>query len=137
MLDREDALHMIGQAYAARARGDKEALAAYWSEGAHFRIAANEVTLHNITIESDNVMKTIGELIDRFTFTDLQRLEAVVEDHKVAIRWAVNVSFQGQPPVRTEMMDLIHLDDDGRILSFVQFADTALIKAMVEGYTET
>ena len=133
MLDREEALRVIEEAYAARARGDKEALAKYWAEGARFRIAGDETLLQTIAFQSDSAMKTVGELMDRFVFTDLQRLEAIVEDNKVAVRWAVNVSFEDRPPVRTELMDLIHLDDDGRIQSFVQFADTAQIRALVEG----
>jgi ketosteroid isomerase-like protein len=132
MLSREDALDVIDKAYAARARGDKEDLARYWAEGARFRIAGDGNHLHNVPLQAETPMAAISQLIDKFTFTELQRLEAVVEDNKVAVRWAVNVGFAGRPPVRTEMMDLIHLDDDGKIQSFVQFADTALIRALME-----
>jgi ketosteroid isomerase-like protein len=132
MLSREEALKTVEEAYAARAAGDKETLALYWAEGARFRIAADANYLQNVPLQGDSAMQTIGELIDKFEFTDLQRLEAVVEDNKVAVRWAANVSFAGRPPVRTELMDLIHLDDDGKIQSFVQFADTAQIRGLVE-----
>lgn len=132
MLSREHALQILEAAYAARARGDKAALAQYWSEGARFRIAADANYLPTIPLTADHAMEAIGGLMDRFTFTDLQRLEAVFEDNKVAVRWAANVSYAGRPPVRTELMDLIHMDDDGRIQSFVQFADTAQMKGLVE-----
>lgn len=131
MIDREDALRMIEEAYAARSRGDKEALAQYWAEGARFRLAGDENLLAAVPIHG-SAIETIGELMDRFTFTELQRLEAVVEDNKVAVRWAVKVTYQDRPPVRTELMDLIQLDDDGRIQSFVQFCDTAQIRALLE-----
>jgi len=131
MLDREDALRTIDEAYAARARGDKAALARYWAEGSKFRIAAEETLLREVAATSSDPLVSIGELIDRFTFSDLQRLDALVEDNKVAVRWAVNVSYEGRAPVRTELMDLIHLDDDGRIQSMIQFADTAQIRALV------
>jgi len=130
MLSREDALKTIEEAYAARMRGDKEGLARYWAEGARFRIAADANYLPDLPLQAEHAMTAISELIDKFQFSDLQRLEAVVEDNKVAVRWALNVSYEGSGPVRTELMDLIHLDDDGKIQSFVQFADTAQIKGM-------
>jgi ketosteroid isomerase-like protein len=122
---------MIEGAYAARERGDKDALAKYWAEGARFRIAGSEGLLDTIPLRSDSAQETVGDLMDLFTFSELQRLEAVVEDNKVAVRWAVKVSLAGQAPVRTELMDLIHLDDDGRIQSLVQFADTAQIRSLI------
>jgi hypothetical protein len=61
----------------------------------------------------------------------MERVAAVIEGHKAAIHWAVTVRFAGGPPVRTELMDMIDLDDDGRIAAFVQFADTAQIRALM------
>ena len=132
MLSREDALDIIEKAYPARTRGDKAVLAKYWAEGARFRIAGDRTNIQSVPLEGETPMAAISELIDRFTFSELQRLDAVVEDHMVAVRWAVNVSYEGQRPVRTEMMDFIHLDDDGKIQSLIQYADTAQIRALVE-----
>lgn len=133
MIDREDALQLIDEAYAARGRGDKTALARYFAPGARFRLAADENFLRDLPIETDSAIGAVSELIDRFTFSDLQRLDALMEDNKLAIRWAAKVTFAGKPPVRTEFMDFIILDDDGRIQSFVQFADTAQIRGLMAG----
>lgn len=132
MLNREDTLQTIEAAYAARARGDKAALATYWAEGAQFRIAADGNFLKNVPLSADTPMDAIGELIDKFAFSEIERVAAVVEGRKAAIHWAVTVRFAGGPPVRTELMDMIDLDDDGRITAFVQFADTAQIRALME-----
>jgi ketosteroid isomerase-like protein len=131
MLNREYVLQTIEAAYAARASGDKAALATYWAEGAQFRIAADPNFLKDVPLSADTPMDAIGELIDKFAFSDMERVAAVIEGHKAAIHWAVTVRFAGGPPVRTELMDMIDLDDDGRIAAFVQFADTAQIRALM------
>jgi ketosteroid isomerase-like protein len=131
MLNREYVLQTIEAAYAARASGDKAALATYWAEGAQFRIAADPNFLTDVPLSADTPMDAIGELIDKFAFSDMERVAAVIEGHKAAIHWAVTVRFAGGPPVRTELMDMIDLDDDGRIAAFVQFADTAQIRALM------
>lgn len=131
MLNREDALQTIEAAYAARASGDKAALATYWAEGAQFRIAADANFLKNVPLSADTPMDAIGELIDKFEFSELERVAAVVEGKKVAVHWAVTVRFADGAPVRTELMDMIDLDDDGQITAFVQFADTAQIRALM------
>ena len=132
MLSREEALDVIERAYAARLRGDKAELAKYWADGATFRIAGDRSNLQSVPLESETPMAAISELIDKFTFSDLQRLDAVVENHIVAVRWADTVSYAGGAAVRSELMDFIHLDDDGKVRSFVQYADTALIRALME-----
>jgi ketosteroid isomerase-like protein len=131
MLNREDALKTIDAAYAARASGDKAALATYWAEGAQFRIAADANFLKNVPLTAEEPMDAIGALIDKFAFSEMERVAAVVEGSKVAVHWAVTVRFAGGAPVRTELMDMIDLDDDGRIAAFVQFADTAQIRALM------
>jgi ketosteroid isomerase-like protein len=132
MLNREEALKTIEAAYAARAGGDKAALATYWAKGAQFRIAADANFLKNVPLSAETPMAAIGELIDKFAFSEMERIAAVVEGRKVAVHWAVTVRFAGGAPVRTELMDMIDLDDDGRIETFVQFADTAQIRALME-----
>lgn len=132
MLDRDTVLNRIDEAYAARVRGDKESLSLYWADEASFKIAGDPAPFKSLTFETDVPMNAISELIDRFTFSDLERVDAVVEGNRAAIRWGVTVSTSECAPVRTELFDLIELNDDGRIRSFVQFADTALVLALLQ-----
>ena len=132
MLNREAVLNTIDEAYAARVRGDKDALGRYWAEGASFKIAGDPAPFKSLTFQTYEPMNAIGDLMDRFEFSDLQRISAIVEGGQAAIRWEVTVKTQGHEPIRTELLDLIELDDDGRIQSFVQFADTASILALLQ-----
>jgi len=131
MLSREDAVAVIKEAYAARVRGDKEALGRYWADGAHFEIAGDRSLVSGVKLHAETPMAAISSLIDRFAFSDLEPLETVVEGNKVAVLWRVTVTTDGRNPETTRIFDLFTLDDDGKIRSLVQFADTALIRHMV------
>lgn len=135
MPDRDQMLKTIDEAYAARVRGDKDALARFWAPGASFRISADAAPLETLTLESDAPMEAIGRLIDRFTFSDLERVSAVVEGNGLVIRWNVTIVAPGQPPHRTELTDMIEFGDDGLITAFVQYADTASILRMLNQET--
>ena len=73
-------------------------------------------------------MQAISALIDRFQFSNLKLLNAVADGSDIAVRWSVTITVQGKPPVQTQLFDLIKFDGDDKILSFVQFADTALVR---------
>jgi ketosteroid isomerase-like protein len=133
MLDRDSVLTIIDDAYAARARGDKDALAHYWAQDASFRISADPAPFQNLTFETDEPMSAISDLIDRFEFSDLERRDAIVEGNRAAIRWEVSITVAGRGTIRTELMDLIELDDDRRIRSLVQFADSAAVLNLMQG----
>lgn len=132
MLNRDAMLNIIDEAYAARVRGDKDALARYWAQGASFQIAGDPAPFKSLTFQTDEPMNAISDLMDRFEFSDLTRLSAVVEGSQAAIRWEVTVKTPGHEPIRTELLDLIELDEASRIRSFVQFADTASILALLQ-----
>ncbi|MBO9575042.1 MAG: nuclear transport factor 2 family protein [Sphingobium sp.] len=132
MLDRDKVLETIDEAYVARVRGDKEALARCWAEGASFKIAGNPAPFKTLCFETNQPMNAISDLIDRFEFSDLERISALVEGNQAAIRWEVTVTAHGSEPIRTELLDLVELGDDGRIRSFVQFADTASILTLLQ-----
>jgi ketosteroid isomerase-like protein len=129
VLGRDDALTAIRGAYAARASGDKEALGRYFAEGARFEIAGDQ-GLQSVTLTSAHPMEAISSLIDQFTFSDVELVDAVVDGRKIAARWKLTVTVAGREPVSTQLFDLIELDDDGKITSLVQFADTALVREL-------
>ena len=128
MLSREEALRILDEAYAARVRGDKDALARYWAEGASFEIAGEPTLMNGVPHTAASPMKAISELMDRFQFSALRRLDALVDGNRVAVRWEVTISAAGRPNATTQLFDLITFNEAGKIESFVQFADTALVR---------
>lgn len=130
MLDRDAALNRIREAYAARVRGDKEALARFWSPDAQFRIAGAPSLLRDVPVSGATPMEAIEKLIDQFTFSNLTLVDSVVEGNKVAAHWQVKIAPADGQPETTQLFDLIELDDHGKIKSLTQFADTALIRHM-------
>jgi ketosteroid isomerase-like protein len=132
MLNRQEALEALGGAYRARVSGDRDALARYWADGAHFEIVGKPDRMAGVPLKSAGAMQTIGALIDQFGFSDHQILDAVLEGSKLAARSRVTVTVSGKPPETTDLFDLVEFDADGKISSFVQFADTALIRDMAE-----
>jgi len=131
MLHRDDAVALIRNLYEARVRGDKAAVAAYWADNAHFEIAGHQSRAGDLSLKAWNAMDAIEPLIDRFTFSDLEALETVVEGGKVMVVWRVTVTTEGKPPVSTRLCDLFTLGDDGKITSLIQFVDTALMRDLV------
>lgn len=136
MLNREQTLQMIDDAYDARVRGDKVVLAQFWAEGAIFRIAGDAALAHDVPFQAAEPMTALSELVDRFQFRELKRLDAIVEGNKVAVHWEVTLHVAGKPSVQTQLFDLIELNDEGKIRSFVQFADTALVRHLAEPTVE-
>jgi ketosteroid isomerase-like protein len=129
LLGRDNALTVIRNAYAARTSGAKDALARYWADGAHFEIAGDQ-GLQSVTLSAAHPMEAISRLIDQFTFSDVELVDAIVEGRKIAARWTLKVAVAGREPVATQAFDLIELDDDGKIRSLVQFAYTALVREL-------
>lgn len=127
MLDRDAALQIVRDLYDARVKGNKEAVYSYWSDSADFEFVGDRSLLEAASLHKTSTQDTIGQLIDRFHFSNLELLDAVVEGSKVAARWKVTVAVEGKAPVCTQLFDLITFDDQGKIASFVQFADTALV----------
>jgi len=130
MLARDEALNRIHEAYGARVRGDKEALSRYWADGAKFRIAGAPSLVRDVPLSGATPMEAIEKLIDQFTFSDLTLLDSVVDGNKIAAHWQVTITPANGTPETTQLFDLFELDDDGKIASLTQFADTALIRHM-------
>ena len=128
MLDRDGKIAMIQALYAARVRGDKDALSQYWAADSRFEIVGDQSLLEGVELTAPRPMQAISALIDRFQFSNLKLLNAVADGSDIAVRWSVTITVQGKPPVQTQLFDLIKFDGDDKILSFVQFADTALVR---------
>ena len=132
MLDRQAILQRIDDLYATRARGDKEALKAFWAPEASFRLAGQPDLVRNFPGSPDAVV-SVERLIDLVTFHEFTRLDAVVDGYKAAVLWRVQLSVGQGKRVTTELYDLWEFNDEGRAVSVLQFCDTALLANLLAG----
>jgi hypothetical protein len=125
-MNRDEVLAVIDAAYAARVAGDVETLHALAADGGTFELAGETTLLRNFPlagrVPSLSAVKGLTSLIE---IIEIERLEAVVEGNRAAVLLHARMSFAGRAPFDTVLYDLIELDDDGRILSMIQFGDTA------------
>jgi ketosteroid isomerase-like protein len=130
MADRDAVLAVIDAAYAARKRGDKEALTTHFAPGATFRLVGRSDVM-GFDVGPVDALGAINELIDLFTFHEMERLHVAVNDHTVFIHWRIDVSARSGERDVTETCDIWTLDDDMKAVSLVEFADTASMSQMV------
>lgn len=133
MPDRDLILATLDGGLAARARGDKEAMAAFLAPGATFRIAGDRGAFGLLQAGPAQARDVLGELVDLIRFHDYERLDTVVEGDRAAVRWRIDFSIAGGPVATTEILDLWRFDEEARIVDLVQFVDTALLVRMLPG----
>ena len=129
MADRDAVLAVIDAAYAARKQGDKEALATHFAPGATFRLVGRSDVM-GFDVGPVAALDAINELIDLFTFHEIERPHVAVNDHTVFIHLRIEVSAGGGERDVTETCDIWTLDDELKTVSLVEFADTATMAQM-------
>ncbi len=74
----------------------------------------------------ETIMSLMRTITDTFSLSDVKILDLLVDGNKAAVRWraTVNVMTTGQT-VTTELAAFIQIAD-GKVVSFVEFLDTAL-----------
>ncbi len=127
-MNRHDMLRTVEDAYAARVRGDLDGVMRAFSNTAALQMNAtpSHPSLAYFTEDTSALRTAMSELIDTFTFSDLQIIDSVVEGSKAVVRSRFTV--QAKPTgksARTEILDLFEFKD-GKIVSMTQFCDTAL-----------
>jgi ketosteroid isomerase-like protein len=133
MLNRNEVLDAIDAIYDVRVKGDKMAMAQLWCDDATFQLMGEPSILQSLPLQPTNAQEAVGGLIDQFTFHSAERVDAVVEGNKVAVLLRVTASAANGTRHETHVFDMWELDDSGKARALVQFADTALISAMLAG----
>jgi ketosteroid isomerase-like protein len=131
MLSRDATIERLRAAYDARARGDKAALEGMWSPGATYRMAGAATLVAGFPAGPGALRPTVNELIDRFEFSDVELDGIVVDGASAVVRWSGTVATAGKEPVRSEVCDMLTLDDEGRIAGVIEFLDTALLARLL------
>lgn len=132
-MDRDAVLAIIDAAYAARTRHDAGELATIWREDAVFEVAGVSSLIESFPGATPSPSKpTVEEMMGLVEMHEVERMQALVEGNRAAILSRARVSFSGREPFDTLLYDLWELDDDGKVRSLLQFADTAKIVAEMQ-----
>jgi ketosteroid isomerase-like protein len=139
MENRETMLDLIKRAYAARSRGDLEDLMAVFHPEAAFRLVGDKKALEvaGSVQGHGGLREALGGFIATFQFIERQILSELVEGDRVAVHSRLVVRYNPMNTIRTtECLDLLKFQD-GKIIELIEFADTALIRDMMSGTSES
>jgi ketosteroid isomerase-like protein len=129
MTDRAGIEQLVRNAYAARVRGNIDEIMPLFDPDAHFELAGEKTAspVPMRVLGADNVRAQLAELIRTFKFHSHEIVTMAIDGSKVAVRGRIRITsaITGQT-VDTELADFIEVKD-GRIVSLVQFCDTALV----------
>ena len=134
-MDRDGIERIIREAYAERRRGDVEGACRFFADDAQFALAgapaASPVPMR--VASRDAIRQTVAALIAGFEFLEHDILSVIVEGDKAAVhsRVRLRAPASGEEAV-TETADFLTFRD-GKIVSFVQFCDTALAARLLGG----
>jgi ketosteroid isomerase-like protein len=123
MVDRLEIERLLDELYAARMRGDLDAVCRTFSVDAKLEIAGAGNTSH-IGVKSVGVQQyrpLLALLIKSFKLSDQKVLSVIVDGIKAAVHWRVKVRSKiTGTTVMTELIDLIEVKDH-RIVSYTEF----------------
>jgi ketosteroid isomerase-like protein len=127
-MDRSETEAFVRKFYAARVDGDMETLADSFAGNARFQVAGSpETSMLATFIEGhEGVMALIQTIVDSFALEDFTILDLVIDGGKVAVRWRASVTRPDTgESFTTELADFLEIED-GKVVSFTEFLDTAL-----------
>jgi ketosteroid isomerase-like protein len=128
MTERGEFERILRAAYAARKRGDVDAILQIFAEDARFELAgaytASPIAVR--TTGARDLRSVLTVLIGTFEWLDQDIKAIVIEGNRAAVHWRgrIRSTLTGET-VETELVDLVELRG-GRIASFIEFCDTAL-----------
>ncbi|MGX1785527.1 nuclear transport factor 2 family protein [Bosea sp. NPDC055332] len=127
MTDRAAVEALIRDAYAARHRGDLDALMGYMHSDCSYRLAggpqAAEIFVQPDGVEA--VREQMAGLIATYVFSNIEELAMTIDGETATLHWRADVECK--PTGRTgsfEIMDVFTIAD-GKLKSVTQFTDTA------------
>jgi ketosteroid isomerase-like protein len=121
--DRLEIDGLLRRLYAARLRGDLEAVCQSFSDDAVFRIAgAGQITpVFNTAHGVDQYRPLLNVMIKAFKLSDQAILSILIDGMKAAVHWQARVySRITGTTVLTELIDLVEVRD-ARIVSYIEF----------------
>jgi ketosteroid isomerase-like protein len=123
MVDRLEIEQLLHGLYAARLRGDLNAVCRSFSEGATFQIAgASNVNPMGVkSVGIDQFGPLLALMIKSFKLSEMAILSMIIDGVKAAVHWRVKVHSKiTGTTVLTELVDLVEVND-GHIASYIEY----------------
>ena len=127
MTERAAVEALIREAYAARYRGDLDALMGYFHPQCSYRLAGGPEAAE-VFVQPDGlaaVREQMAGLIATYAFSNVEELAMTVDGETATLHWRADVECR--PTGRSgsfEIMDVFSIAD-GKLKSITQFTDTA------------
>jgi ketosteroid isomerase-like protein len=134
-MNRDAILDTIDRFWKVRVAGDKAGLRSFMAPDATYEMVGAKAFADPGLVGPAPAGPAADSLIDAFKFNRVERLTTIIDGNRAAVVIAIEVSFRGGAPVKSEACDLWEFDDAGKVKSLRQFVDTALVNRMVEGRT--
>ena len=127
----EEIKSIIARLYAARKQGDLDGILHFFEENATFTMSGSKQA-SGIALEAkgrDEIRAALTNLLNAYDMHDQTILSFLVDEEKAAVHHRSKLKFKPTGEVfDTEMLDLWKLQGD-KIVSVVEFVDTALAQA--------
>ncbi len=123
MMDRLKIDRLLRDLYAARVRGDLDAVCRSFLNDARFEIAgashASPIAVTSVGV--DKFRPLLALMIRTFKISDQSILSIIIEGLKAAVHWRATIhSRVTGTTIETELVDLIEVRDD-HIASYIEF----------------
>jgi ketosteroid isomerase-like protein len=119
---------VIRAAYEARRRGDLDRVMAHFAPRAQFFLVGSPAAspVPSSALGAAAVREVLRRLMASFEFRDVELRTMLIQGSKAAVHWSARVRVPGTgKEAETELLDLLQFEGE-KIVSFKQFADTAL-----------
>jgi ketosteroid isomerase-like protein len=133
MASREDIERTLRDVYAARQRGDLDAIAGLFAPHARFQMAGSNASPVAVRVDgAEQYRPLLAGMIKTFEVLDHQIVSMLIDGSKAAVQWRARIrSTVTGETVETDLFDLVEMED-GRIRSFLEFCDTALAARLMK-----
>ena len=133
MTSREDIERTLRDVYAARQRGDLDAIGRIFAPHARFQMAGSNASPVAVRVEgAEQYRPLLAGMMKTFEVLDHQIVSMLIDGSKAAVQWHARMrSTVTGETVETDLFDLIEMED-GRIRSFLEFCDTALAARLMK-----
>ena len=128
MADKNTLETVIRDIYDARMRGDVEGIIRHTDDKVEFSIAGCAASSAvPCKVSGQQALRDVmGQLIASFEFRNGRVMDLIVDGDRAVVHWRIQVKAPASgEEAETELVDLVQFAGD-KVLSFKQFADTAL-----------
>jgi ketosteroid isomerase-like protein len=128
MTGRQAIENLLEEFYAARVRGDLDAVAKLFAANATFQIAgSDQASPMPMTVKGNAGIRSLMQtMITSFELGDFTIVEMLIDGGSAAVRWQATIHYTKTGQIfTTELADFITVAN-GQVVSFIEFLDTAL-----------